>query len=212
MRQRLRVMALTGAILLSGAPSAYADADADAPAPSASPQSSTTLQVRPSKPLTLAPESSGSGFGFSGFFAMLLLAVAGFVVWKRRRDGTDAAKGRADSLSILRRASIGVRSELLVVKAEGKRLLLGVTPTSITTLSVLADEDEDFTNALVAGVPAISPSGVAEPAAPPSRADAAAASPASEPVPAAPTTTVPSDAQPQLEGQIRGLASLRRLR
>jgi len=203
MSRRLGVIALTGAIVLSGVRLAYA-AEVD-PTPSA--ETASSLPLRPSKPLTLAPEPRSSGFGFSGF-AAVVVAAAGLIAWKRHRAGAGGVKTGADSLAILRRTSVGVRSELVVVETEGKRLLLGVTPTSIKTLSVLADADEEATNALVAGALAAPPRDeVDEPAiVTPGAPESAIA------MLAAPSKKAAPDAEPPLEGQVRGLAALGRLR
>ena len=60
------------------------------------------------------------------------------VVYFRRRAGT---KGTRDTgLTIVRRTTVGLRSELLVVSVEGQRLLLGVTPHSIQSIAILDAE------------------------------------------------------------------------
>ena len=43
------------------------------------------------------------------------------------------------SLQVLKKLSVGVRSELLVVDVDGQRLLLGVTPSTITTLASIPE-------------------------------------------------------------------------
>lgn len=96
----------------------------------------TPLNVRPSRPLELAPASSGSHLGTTLPLVVVALG-AGAWVWKRR--ATAATPVRRPSINILARQSIGVRSELLVVEIDGQSLLLGVTSGSIQRLAVLPD-------------------------------------------------------------------------
>ena len=65
---------------------------------------------------------------------MLLLGAIGVWGWKQRSKAVPA--GETPELRILRRTSIGVRSELLVVEMGGQRLLLGVTPNTIQNLYI----------------------------------------------------------------------------
>jgi flagellar biogenesis protein FliO len=65
--------------------------------------------------------------------------LGGVGFYSRRRF---ASKRTDDTqLTIVRRATIGFRSELLVVNVEGQRLLLGVTPQSIQSLALLDGDD-----------------------------------------------------------------------
>jgi len=94
----------------------------------------TPLQVRASKPLTLDSAPAGSNVGWK-LLGMALVAGAGVWLWKRRPHRSLPAA--APQLAILRRTSLGVRSELILVELEGQRLLLGVTPNSIQNLYIV---------------------------------------------------------------------------
>jgi hypothetical protein len=47
-----------------------------------------------------------------------------------------------------------MRTELLIVEADGQRLLLGVTPTAVQTLSVLGDTSSELASGLSSGATA----------------------------------------------------------
>jgi flagellar biogenesis protein FliO len=117
---------------------------AEAPAPSASPAPSvassdvgTPLSLRPAKPLELAPAPEAPSTAWK--FAALLAVAGGAAFYFRKRRASKPE--RAAELTIVRRAAVGLRSELLVVNVEGQRLLIGVTPQSISSLAIL-DGDE----------------------------------------------------------------------
>jgi hypothetical protein len=113
-----------------------------------SPPTETPLQVRPSKPLALETSDHGPGVAWK-VLAVALIAAAGFFVWQRR-SGRPGDK-RDLTLQILRRTSVGVRSELVVVEVEGQRLLLGVTPHSIQSLLILPEESSAMEEELALG-------------------------------------------------------------
>jgi flagellar biogenesis protein FliO len=148
----VKARALAAALTLAAIPLtttalAFADEPFGPPAPEASVQpaappapasTGTPLQMKPTKeaqPLVLAHDAPISW----STKAMLMLGVAGvgFLVWKRKKDQPTAAAKR--TLAIAARASVGVRSELLLVDVDGQTLLLGVTPSSITRLSILGE-------------------------------------------------------------------------
>lgn len=111
-----------------------------APAPVAreaatpAPPSATPLSVRPSRPLAFAPESTSLDTGWK-FLAVFALAAAALAYWKRQNPAVRLDLG--PELRVVRRTSIGMRSELLVVDVDGQRYLLGVTPSSVQSLAVL---------------------------------------------------------------------------
>jgi flagellar biogenesis protein FliO len=117
------------------------------PVASASPpEVGTPLTLRPSKPLELAREPvSTTGMGWKLGALALVLGVVAF--YSRRK----LSSKRIDDtqLTIVRRATVGFRSELIVVNVEGQRFLLGVTPQSIQSLALLDGDD--------ATVPALAP-------------------------------------------------------
>lgn len=124
------------------APAAPVVAQAPSPAPApvareaAAPAAptATPLSVRPSRPLALAPESTSTDTGWK-FLAVFAVAAAALAYWKRQNPAVRLDLG--PELRVVRRTSIGVRSELLVVDVDGQRYLLGVTPSSVQSLAVL---------------------------------------------------------------------------
>jgi flagellar biogenesis protein FliO len=136
------------------APVAAAAAAAAAPAAAvrapesagnAEPPAELPLALRPPKPLVLANESPPLPWPYKlGFFAAV--GAAGFLVWKKRRafaaaNGGEAAKKKKTAVRVIGKTSIGLRGELAVVEVGGMRLLVGVTPSSMQTLAVLADDE-----------------------------------------------------------------------
>jgi flagellar biogenesis protein FliO len=104
----------------------------DAPAPAAS----TPLPTRPAKKLELAPQNESTPLGYKLLAGAVV--VAGAIVYvKKKQKGVTKDTKRRSSIDILARSSIGVRNELLVVDVEGTRLLVGMTPGSMSTLAVL---------------------------------------------------------------------------
>ena len=127
----------------SAAPAAPVAAAADSaaiPATSAATPAtsgSTPLALRPNKPLELAPEPQHASTAWKLGALLSLLGASAFWLQKRRRPA-----GLQDPrLGIVRRVSVGFRSELVVVDVEGQRLLLGVTPHTIQSLAVLDGDD-----------------------------------------------------------------------
>jgi flagellar protein FliO/FliZ len=105
------------------------------PPPPAVPSAGTPLAPRVSHPDKALPSPN-----FAGLAAKvgLALIVVGGALYAYRRQ---AAKppSVAPTLSIVARASLGLRNELVVVEVDGQRLLLGVTPSAINLLNVLTD-------------------------------------------------------------------------
>jgi flagellar protein FliO/FliZ len=103
------------------------------------------------KPLELRPNRASDSGGAGGFgIGMKLAAVAAvfggaFLLFKRKNGGF-ASKARTPGTNarIVSRTAVGMRNELLVVEVEGQRLLIGVTPSAMSTLSVLADEPKEL--------------------------------------------------------------------
>jgi flagellar protein FliO/FliZ len=144
--ERLFVITLAvGATLLTGGLSSAAEppppAAEAAPAREAAPASaeslSSSLPVRPSKPLSLEPAPPAGTSSAGKIMLFVVLLAGGIWVWTKR-----AKKAPLDSsaeMRVLRRTTIGVRSELLLVELEGQKLLIGVTPSSMQTLYLLPD-------------------------------------------------------------------------
>jgi flagellar biogenesis protein FliO len=106
------------------------------PPPAAS--TSTPLSLVPSKPLELSTEAPTSNLGWK-LGAMGVLAAAGFWAYSKKKSARIVASTPIPEMRILRRTSIGVRSELLLVDLEGQRILLGVTPSNIQSLLIVPD-------------------------------------------------------------------------
>jgi len=117
-RRGLAVMAL--AIAASALTHSAGAEPSAAPAPT----TGTPLGVRPQKALDL------------GWKLAAVVLVGAGAAWAWRKRGAAVSLTETPSLRILRRTTIGVRSELLVVDIDGQRMLLGVTPSSIQNLYI----------------------------------------------------------------------------
>jgi flagellar protein FliO/FliZ len=111
---------------------------ADVPAASSASAGATPLALRPSRSLDLPDERPSSGVGLR-LGGVALVAVVGAWLWKQRKPAPTPSS--IPVLQILRRTSIGVRSELILVDMDGQRLLLGVTPNSIQNLYIMAPSE-----------------------------------------------------------------------
>ncbi|MBL8608177.1 MAG: flagellar biosynthetic protein FliO [Myxococcales bacterium] len=109
-------------------------------APAATAPEGQPLNLKPPQPLNLAPESAGTPW-YVKLFAFFGVAGLGAWFWRRHRARTSPDFGAA-KLRILSRATVGARTELLVVDAGGTRVLLGVTAQTVSTLAVLPDEGD----------------------------------------------------------------------
>lgn len=68
---------------------------------------------------------------------LVVLALVGLLAWLTRR-GTFGALGRRNRLVIVETAvPLGERRSLVIVSVEGRRLLLGLTPASISMVAEL---------------------------------------------------------------------------
>jgi flagellar protein FliO/FliZ len=167
------------------------------------PPSSTTTQLalrpdHPAAPLQLANDASGTTLGWK--LLAVAIVVGGVVYALRRRS---AAQPATADLVIVRRVSLGLRNELLVVNVDGQRLLLGVTPHSIHSLAVLDSPLEHLST------PAAEPSdGLTIGSTLGTMLDAIEDTREAD-RPAKRSSTAKDD---QIPGQARGLASLRRRR
>lgn len=123
--------ALITAVCTLAVPASSALADAG-PAPAST---GTPLAPRPTHVEKPLPAPNFAGLAAKMGFA--LVVVGGGLYLYRRRMGKPMAV--APTLSIVARTSLSLRNELVVVEVDGQRLLLGVTPTSITRLTVLSE-------------------------------------------------------------------------
>ncbi len=134
---------MTGPLFADTAPTPASPEPAATPAP-ADPSAETHLQLRPTQPLALetTPSSPGAAWKLGAF---VLIAAGGFWAWKRRAKTSPATE--LAQLRVIRRTTIGMRSELLLLELDGQRLLIGVTPSSMQTLYLLPDTSHDETSA-----------------------------------------------------------------
>jgi hypothetical protein len=98
------------------------------------PVTATPLPVRPSRPLVMAAERGYEGGGWKVLLGFAGLGLA-FMLWKRRVPVSTLATGC--EIQVVTRASLGGRSELLVVDVGGQRMLLGVTSGSVQYLAAI---------------------------------------------------------------------------
>lgn len=101
------------------------------------------LTLKPTHPLTLAPEPTGTPW-YVKLLAFAGLAGAGFYFWRRHKMRQIGPDFGASRLRVLSRANVAPRTELLVVDAGGTRVLLGVTAQTVSTLAVLPDGDPEL--------------------------------------------------------------------
>jgi flagellar protein FliO/FliZ len=99
----------------------------------------TPLALRPTKPLELAQEPARAGGAWKIVAVFVILGGAAFYLRKRIQP----RRIEEGQLTIVRRTTVGLRSELLIVNVEGQRLLIGVTPHSIQSLAVLDGIEAD---------------------------------------------------------------------
>jgi flagellar protein FliO/FliZ len=80
-----------------------------------------------------------SGLGFQSFFAVLVvLALVAALAWLVRRGAFGALRGGSRSITVETAVPIGERRSLIIVAVEGRRLLLGLTPTQISMVTELS--------------------------------------------------------------------------
>ncbi len=170
-RRAALVIALACAVTALTPARALAQSDAPAPAaseqvaappvePVAAPSTEASekrpLQLRPSKSSDAAAESGGTSVWTKLLLALVVIAAAVVVFRRRPFAGLAGDSERpTPSLRVLARTSVGMRTELLIVEADGQRLLLGVTPTAVQTLSVLGDAPSELAAGLSSGAAAL---------------------------------------------------------
>jgi flagellar biogenesis protein FliO len=123
----------------TAAATAIAPAAPIAAAPIATAPTATPLQLRETHPLELAQDPASNYAAWKLVGALAAMAAGAFAFKKYNEKNRPAETIR--SLKVLKKLSIGVRTELIVVDVDGQRLLLGVTPSSIVTLASLPDPE-----------------------------------------------------------------------
>ena len=79
-----------------------------------------------------------SGLGFQSFFAVLVvLALVAGLAWLMKRGVFGALRGGSRAITVETAVPIGERRSLIIVAVEGRRLLLGLTPTQIAMVTEL---------------------------------------------------------------------------
>jgi flagellar protein FliO/FliZ len=67
----------------------------------------------------------------------VVLALVGGLAWFVRRGGMGAFAGKAGAIAVETAVSLGERRSLVIVSVEGRRLLLGLTPTHMSVVTEL---------------------------------------------------------------------------
>ena len=76
----------------------------------------------------------------AAFSLLAVLALLGIFVWALRRGSLRlTAMAPRGAIAVETATSIGERRQLAIVRVEGRRLLVGLTPTSISLLTALED-------------------------------------------------------------------------
>ena len=107
--------------------------------------------VAQSQPQTEAwPLPDPVGSSIRGLVAVLLvMAVMAAAVWVFRRGMPRwTGAGQTSPVQIQTAVSLGDRRSLVLVSVEGRRLLLGVTPSQVTLVTSLQDTPGSFDQAL----------------------------------------------------------------
>jgi flagellar protein FliO/FliZ len=102
------------------------------------------LQAVPGPPLDDGTAAARTIVGL----VVVMIALAGFL-WLLKR-GTFAGRGRAGrpALAVESAISLGDRRSLVIVTVEGRRLLLGASPSQISFITELTRPDSTFGTAL----------------------------------------------------------------
>ena len=105
-------------------------------------------------PATANGPAIGSAFGAAGALqalaaVMLVLGLVAGLAWLVRR-GTLRLPGsaRRQAMAIESATPLGERRSLLIVSVEGRRLLLGITPTQVSLVTELGAAPPDFSATL----------------------------------------------------------------
>jgi flagellar protein FliO/FliZ len=74
----------------------------------------------------------------NGLLALaLVLALVGTLAWVARRGGLGALAGKPGAIAVETAIGLGDRRSLVIVSVEGRRLLLGMTPTHLSLVTEL---------------------------------------------------------------------------
>lgn len=79
-----------------------------------------------------------TGLGFQSFFAVLIvLALVAALAWLVKRGAFAQLRKGSRSIAVETAVAIGDRRQLVIVAVEGRRLLLGLTPSQISMVTEL---------------------------------------------------------------------------
>ncbi len=74
----------------------------------------------------------------NGFLAVLIvLGLVAALAWLLRRGSLGALTGRGGAMTVETAVALGERRSLVIVAVEGRRLLLGLTPTTMMLVTEL---------------------------------------------------------------------------
>jgi flagellar protein FliO/FliZ len=74
----------------------------------------------------------------NGFLAVLIvLGLVAAMAWLLRRGSLGALAGRGGAINVETAVALGERRSLVIVSVEGRRLLLGLTPTNMSLVAEL---------------------------------------------------------------------------
>jgi len=74
----------------------------------------------------------------NGFLAVLIvLGLVSALAWLLRRGSLGALTGRGGAITVETAVALGERRSLVIVAVEGRRLLLGLTPTTMSLVAEL---------------------------------------------------------------------------
>jgi flagellar protein FliO/FliZ len=74
----------------------------------------------------------------NGFIAVLIvLGLVAVLAWLLRRGSLGAFAGRGGAINVETAVALGERRSLVIVSVEGRRLLLGLTPTTMSLVTEL---------------------------------------------------------------------------
>jgi flagellar protein FliO/FliZ len=74
----------------------------------------------------------------NSFLAVLIvLGLVAALAWLLRRGSLGALTGRGGAINVETAVALGERRSLVIVSVEGRRLLLGLTPTSMSLVAEL---------------------------------------------------------------------------
>ena len=76
--------------------------------------------------------------GLNGFLAVLIvLGLVTVLAWLLRRGSLGALTRRGGAINVETAVALGERRSLVIVAVEGRRLLLGLTPTTMQLVTEL---------------------------------------------------------------------------